>query len=227
MIKGTGITLFKNPEKYIAGEETAVCEVIEGKPAEPRKKPPYITEAGIFGYPTLLNNVETFYYATKVARDEYKNTKFYSISGDIKNPGTYELSEKDNIIDVLEKTKNIPKSTFFVKAGGGACGRVLLEKELKQPLCGLGSLIVYEIKKTNLLSLAKEWIEFFESGNCKKCVPCREGLYRLKESINKGKIDTVLFKDLFFVLENTSFCALGRMAPIPFKDLIEKFHGKI
>jgi len=227
LTKGTGIILFKKPAKYIAGEETAICEVIEGKPAEPRKKPPYITEKGIFGCPTLLNNVETFYYAAKVAKDEYKNTKFYSIVGDIKNPGTYELSEKANIIDILKETGNIPESPFFVKAGGGACGRILLERELKQPLCGLGSLIVYEMKKTNLISLAKEWIEFLESGNCKKCVPCREGLYRLKESIKEGRIDEALFKDLFFVLENTSFCALGRMAPSPFKDLLEKFHGKI
>ena len=224
LIGSSKITLFKKSRthKYIAGEESSLCEAIEGKLPEPRIKPPYVSEKGIFDMPTLVNNVETFYSVSQIVKNKYNKTRFYSIEGDINNPGVYEFSEDTNIIDILEKTNNKPDFDYFVKVGGGACGRILLEKELKQSICGSGSILVFNLNKCNLIDLAKEWIEFFDRGNCNKCVPCREGVYRLKESLKENKIDKDLFDDLFFVLENTSFCALGNMVPVPFKDLINK-----
>lgn len=216
------ITLFKKTGDYIAGEETSVCEAIEGKMAHPRIKPPYVSRSGLFGYPTLVNNVETLYWVTKIAKGEYKKNRFYSISGDVKNKGVYELSEKWSIKKILKETNNFPVFDFFVKAGGGVCGEILLPKELKKPVCGAGAIVVFNRKKTNLFTLMREWAEFLHAGNCDKCTPCREGVYRILKMLEKGKVDKNLLEDFFFVLEETSLCSLGRIIPSTFRGVIKK-----
>ena len=219
---GLPISLVKKPDKYIAGEETSVIEVIEGKRPEPRLKPPYPTEAGLWGGPTLINNVETFYYVSKVSKGEYKNTRFFCVSGDVKNKGVFELSENFTVKEILRQTQNFPEADFFVQVGGGACGQILLTNELNQPVCGAGSIVVYDKEKTDLFELMKKWADFFIKGNCDKCVPCREGVYRISEMVKTRKIDKKILEDLCFVLENTSFCPLGKSAAISFKSLINK-----
>jgi len=204
------IKLSKKTGPYIGGEETAICNAIEEKRPEPRLKPPFPTQKGLFGCPTLINNVETFYYVSQIAKGKYKKTRFYSIEGDIENKGVFELPADWTIEKVLKETKNYPDFDFFVKSGGGAVGEILLKKDFKKPLSGAGSLIIFNRKKTNIFSLLKEWIDFFHEGNCDKCVPCREGVFRLKELIEQKKIDKKTMDDLFFVLSETSFCALGK-----------------
>ena len=217
------IIVFKKPlPKYIGGEETAVIEVIEGKRMEPRVRPPYVTEVGLFDCPTIVNNVETFYYVSKIAKDKYEKTRFYSITGDIKNKGVYELPEKSSIEKILNESSNYPDFDFFVQVGGGACGEILLPKELKGSVCGSGSIIVFNRKKTNVMALMKKWAKFFHEGNCDKCAPFREGAYRISEMLKTGKIDKKILDDLFFVLEKTSFCSLGKGIPTPFRDAINK-----
>jgi NADH:ubiquinone oxidoreductase subunit F (NADH-binding) len=105
--------------------------------------------------------------------------------------------------------------------GGGAEGEIFLSKELDKPVKYLASIIVFNLK-TDPYSLMGKWVDFLMKGNCDKCVPCREGLYRLSEMIKKRKIDKNTLEDLFLVLEETSFCPLGRGATIPFKSLISK-----
>ena len=105
LIKGLPITLFKKTGDYLAGEETSVFEAIEGERPEPRIKPPFPSQSGLWGYPTLINNVETFYCVAKIAKGKYKGTCFYSISGDIKNKGVYELPENYSISQILKETK--------------------------------------------------------------------------------------------------------------------------
>lgn len=222
LISNLPIILFKKPDKYIAGEETALLEVIEGKRAEPRLKPPFPTESGLFGKPTLINNVETFYCVSKIAKGEYKKTRFYSIEGDIQNKGVFELSEVATIEEILKTTQNYPDFDFFVKVGGGACGQIFLNSELGNSVCGMGSILVCKKNKENVLSLMQEWIDFLHKGNCDKCLPCREGVFRLKEMIKSGNLDKDLLSDLFFTMQETSFCALGKMIPVSFKGLIEK-----
>ena len=222
LIKGLPIVLFEKPDNYICGEETTILNVIEGKRQEPRIKPPYPTQIGLFGYPTLVNNVETFYYVSKIDKNRYKGTRFYSISGDVEREKVYELPENLSIREILKTTNNYPDFDFFVQAGGGACGEILLPKELNQPVKGAGSIIVYSKEKTDPFSLMQKWADFFINGNCDKCVPCREGIYRINEMIKKKKIKKKTIKDIFFVLEDTSFCPLGKMAQVPFKSLINK-----
>lgn len=222
LIKGLDIKLFKKPDGYICGEETTILNVIEGKRHEPRNKPPFPTQSGLWGFPTLVNNVETFYWVSKIEKGEYKGTRFYSIEGEAKNKGVFELNEKLTVKEILEKTKNTPEFDFFVQAGGGAGGEILLPKELDRLVKGAGSIIIYNRQKTDLFSLMKNWADFFMQGNCDRCVPCREGVYRLREMLEKGKIDKKLLEDIFLVMENTSFCPLGKMAVTPFRSLIDK-----
>jgi len=216
------IKLVEKVGSYIAGEETALCEVIEGRRAEPRLKPPFPTGQGLFGFPTLVNNVETFYYINKISNNSYEGKRFYSIEGDVKNKGVFELPENWSLEKILKETKNYPVFDFFTKVGGGACGEIFLKEELKNSLCGAGSIIIFKKDKANYYKLMKEWINFFHQGNCDKCVPCREGVFRLKELIEKKKIDKELIEDLFFVLENTSFCALGKSVPVSFRGVLTK-----
>lgn len=222
LTEGLPVTLFKKIGGYIAGEETSVLESIEGRRPEPRIKPPFPPQSGLWGCPTLINNVETFYYVAKIAKGEYQNTRFYSINGDVKNKGVYELPESYLISQILEETGNFPNFDFFIQAGGGAIGEILLPNELNQPVRGAGAVIVFNRGKTNLFSLMKKWADFFLEGNCDKCAPCREGVFRLAEMIEKEKIDKETLEDLFFVLEQTSFCALGKSVAVPFRSLINK-----
>ncbi len=220
--EGCPILLIERKGGYISGEETSIMEVIEGRPAEPRIKPPFPTESGLWGYPTLINNVETFYWISKISKGEYLKKRFVCISGDINNGGVFEFSEDDKIADMLQKTDNFPDFDFFIQAGGGACGKIMLPKELKSSLLGSGSIIVYDRKKTDPYELMKKWIDFFLEDSCNKCVPCREGLYRISEMIKNKMIDNKEIDDIFFTLEKTSFCPLGKIATIPFKTLIQK-----
>lgn len=222
IIGDSPIELFEELGGYIAGEETAVCEAIEGKMPEPRNKPPYPGQAGLWGYPTLINNVETFYSVAKIICGEYKQTRFYSISGEVKQPGVFELLETMTVAEVLAQTSNTPDFDFFVQVGGGSSGEILLPNELSRTVGGSGAVIVYDRNKTDVYDLMKKWVDFFLQGNCDKCVPCREGLLRLANMINKKEIDESILNDIFYVMEETSFCALGASVPIPLKSLINK-----
>lgn len=216
------ITLFQKRGGYLAGEETSVCEVIEGKAPEPRIKPPFPSQAGLWGFPTLINNVETFFRVSQIARKEYENKRFYSLSGDVKKRGVYDLSENWAIEKILKETNNFPDFDFFIQAGGGAIGEILLPNELNRPVGGIGAIIVFNRKKTNIQFLMKKWIDFFLTENCDKCTPCREGVFRISEMINKGIIDPEIFKELCFVLTKTSFCPLGKCLVLPFQSALKK-----
>ena len=183
------IKVFKEKGGYLSGEETVVCQEIENKMRRPRLKPPFPGQAGVYGYPTLINNIETFYYVAKIAQGKYKNTRLFTITGDTKNSGVYELPVGLTIIDVLKKSKNMPADDFFVQVGGGASGEILLSNELNQPAGGSGSIVIYNLKTTDPYKLMKRWIDFFMEENCDKCTPCREGTYRLKEMIKNKKIE--------------------------------------
>lgn len=221
--KGLPVSLYKKPGGFLAGEETCVCAAIEGKRPEPRLKPPFPGEAGVFSFPTLINNVETSYYVSKIVEGEYKRQRFYCLSGRVKHKGVFELAENLTIKEILEQTGNYPKFDFFVQAGGGACGGIYLENELSQKIEGLGSIIVFDKRNFKSLAFMKNLTTFFMEHNCDKCAPCREGVYRISEILNqKNKFDQKTLDDLFFVMEETSFCGLGKGAPCSLKGIVEK-----
>ncbi len=214
------IEVFEKKGGYIGGEETTVIEAIEGNKPEPRIKPPFPTESGLWGKPTLINNVETFYFISKINSDDYKKTRFFSIAGDAPNKGVFELNEDITVKELLEKTNNVPTFDYFLQVGGGSSGEILLPQETEKKLNCLGSVIIYNKKTTDLFLLMEKWTNFFLEGNCDKCTPCREGLFRIKEMIDKRNFSEI--NDLFFVMEKTSLCPLGKVAVSPFFTLLEK-----
>lgn len=217
LTKGLPVELFEKPAGYLSGEETVVCNVIEGKGKEPSIKPPYPADRGI-----LINNVETWYHIAKIAKGEYKKSRFYTISGEAKNPGVFEMDEEATVEKVLKETDNYPKFDFFVQAGGGMAGEILLREELGQKVRGQGAIVIYDKEHTDGLNLIQEWIDFFYAENCDKCTPCREGIYRIREMFREGKFDQQILNELLFVLEKTSLCSLGKAIVVPIKSYYEK-----
>lgn len=217
------IEIFKKPDDagYIGGEETAAINAIEGKRIEPRLKPPFPPTNGLWNCPTLINNVETFYNISLVAKGKYKNTRFYTINGDCQKAGVFNLSENWTMERILRETKNYPNFDFFIQVGGGASGEVLNDKQLKQLVKGAGSITIYKNSKYEPIKLMKKWLDFFLDNSCGQCTPCREGAYRLREILNEKDINWKLFSDLLDNLDNSSFCGLGCSVPIPLKSYME------
>ncbi len=186
IIKDRPIKLFRKPREagYIGGEETSVLNAIEGKRIEPRLRPPFPPEKGLWGCPTLVNNTETFYDVSLIACGKYKNKRFYTISGDCLWDGVYEFSEDWTIEKILKESGNYPDFEFFVQVGGDASGEVLNSRQLKRKATGAASITIYSITKHNPLDLLNKWINFFVNQSCGQCTPCREGVYRLRELIN-------------------------------------------
>jgi len=221
IIKDLDITIIEEDTGYIGGEESSAINFIEGKNAEPRKRPPFVSEKGLFGYPTLVNNVETFYCISKINKGEYIKNRFYMIVGKNIQGGIYELKEGMTIEEILKETNNYLDSPFYVQAGGGAVGEIMIKEEFNKPVIGEGFIRVVSYSE-DPYELMQRWAEFLVNGNCDKCTPCREGTYRILEMIKKRKLDVKELEDLFLVLEKTSFCALGKGIPVPFKSLINK-----
>jgi NADH:ubiquinone oxidoreductase subunit F (NADH-binding) len=217
---GNNIEFIKKEGGYVGGEETALIEVIEGNAPEPRKKPPFPSTVGLWGFPTLINNVETFYCVAKIAEGNYKKTRFFSIGRDALNKGVFEFPEKSTIKEILEKTNNVPDFDYFLQVGGGAGGKIILPNEIDEEVCGLGSILIYNKEKTDNYLLMKTWAEFLMDGSCGKCTACREGLYRIMKMIEKKDFSEI--EDIFFAMEKTSFCPLGRVAVNPFRGLLNK-----
>lgn len=217
------IELFAKPDGsgYIGGEESAVLNAIEGKRIEPRTRPPFPTECGLWGSPTLINNVETFYNVSLVGRGEYKNNRFYTINGDCLWTGVYGLPADHTIEQILKETKNYPNFSFFVQAGGDASGEILNSRQLSVPVGGAGSITVYSAQKWNFSELLKKWIDFFIYESCGRCTPCREGIYRLNEIISSDKPNWKIISDLIDNLNDASFCGLGCAAAVPIKSYIK------
>jgi len=219
------IVLFKKPRGYVCGEESTILNIIEGKEAKPRLKPPFPTEKGLWGYPTLINNVETFYQVARIAEGKYQADRFYTLGGQAKNKGVSSLPENLTIRQVLEQTKNWPDFDFFVQVGGAMSGEVLASSELDKPVSGAGAVIIYKTSEDSL-SIMRQWAGFFMDQSCGQCVPCREGTYRLNEELKKKEFDRSLIEDLLFVLAETSLCPLGRGAAVPFIGYLNKIYGK-
>jgi len=203
---------------YISGEESALLNLIEGEKVEPRLKPPYPTSQGLFNSPTLINNTETFYNISLVSKGKFNNERFYTVNGNIKHRGVFSLSAELTIEEILKKTNNFPDFKFFVQVGGEAAGEVLNSDQLNQPVEGAGSIMVYDLKKTDKQKLLKYWLNFYHEQSCGNCTICREGTYRLWELINQKNFDKELFWELVTALDESSFCGLGRSLPVPIKS---------
>lgn len=219
--QGLEFEVFVEEPSYIGGEETALLEAIEGQRTQPRLKPPYPSEAGLFNAPTLINNVETFYNVALVALDQYEDSRFCCLTVDRERIGVYRQPADWSLEKILKETGNYPDYDFFVQVGGSASGPVYHQKQLKSnKLSGAGSLEVYRAS-TKPQALLSQWFEFYANESCGKCTPCRQGTFNLWQLINKKKIDWKKILEIVETMEKTSFCGLGKSIGVPVRSYLK------
>ena len=227
---------------YICGEESALMESIEGKRGEARYRPPFPPSKGLFGKPTIINNVETLMnipqiilkgadWFNQMGTEESKGTKVFSVSGDVEKPGIYELvlgSALDELVLDLAMAKNVQMVQV-----GGAAGRIIPRDMLNTPLSyetalGSGAVTVFDHSR-DIIDIVYQTVEFFAGESCGKCVPCREGTEVMVEifgRIAKGEGvqgDIEALEDLSNVMKSSSLCGLGQSAPVPVLDSLRHF----
>lgn len=229
-LKGKFEIIKKTKESgYIGGEESTILNILEGKILEPRLKPPFPTEHGLWSAPTLIQNIETLYNVYLVDKNKFKHTRLYSVNIGFKNKGVYSLAEDLSIAEVLRQTNSYPKYKFFVQIGGDAAGEVLNDSQLEKKVSGAGSITIYDFFKHNPEKLVNYWLNFFINNSCGQCTPCREGTYRLKELLDEaGTIKKMLLnnklKEITDNLFLSSFCALGLSVPIALLSYLENVY---
>ncbi len=211
---------------YLAGEESSMLNIIESKLVEPKIKPPFPGISGLKDSPTLIHNVETIYNIALIDKGDYQDKRFYTIGGDVKNPGVYYLPSDYSIARVLEETNNLPNFKFFLQHGGQASGEVLNSSQLSGKVGGSGSITIYNLKNHDEFNFIKNLVNFYFHNSCGKCTPCREGTYRLKEMLSGEKMNWSHFMDLVNNMESSSFCALGSSLAIPVKSYIKNVNPK-
>ena len=245
------VEVFEGAGSYVCGEETALINSIEGKRGEPRLKPPFPIEKGLFDRPTIINNVETLanipfiidkgasVFIAQGKNEDNPGTKLFVINGPVKKPGVYEAPMGITINELIENYAigmERSKELKYVQVGGSA-GALYAGKELDLPLgyycdgqipIGSGSILAID-KNTDLKKLVLAWSFFFRRESCGKCVPCREGTYQLHllaERINRKKLmagDKARLEDLIFTLKRASFCPFGCFSVNAWESILEKF----
>lgn len=219
---------------YICGEETALINSIEGRRGEPRNKPPYPTEVGLFGKPTVVNNIETLANVVRVLAEggpvfAATETRLFSVSGRVARPGLYELGHDVTLAGLLERAGAASLRAVLV---GGAAGTFVRADQTAFALtpagaraagAALGSGVVMAFGEGDDLGDAVRRITaFFRDESCGQCVPCRVGTVRQEESLARlaagagaaeHTSERALLDDLAAVMRDASICGLGQTAP--------------
>ena len=234
---------------YICGEESAMIESIEGKRGLPRHRPPFVGQVGIFGRPTLVHNVETLYWVSKIMRDGphvFNNTikndriglRSYSVSGRVKKPGLYLLPSGSTILDIIDSAGGMSEGhTFKAYQPGGASSGLLPASLNNVPLdfdtlnehnTFIGSAAVVILSNQDKIrQVALNMIEFFKAESCGQCTPCRVGCEKAVTIMNEQEWDVELLEDLCEVMESSSICGLGQAATNPIRSSIKYFPDEI
>lgn len=228
---------------YVCGEESALIESLEGKRGIPRNRPPFPASCGYFKQPTVVNNVETFVAASRIAvfgadwfnsvgTDQSRGTKLLSISGDCERPGIYEYPYGTTIRQVLEDCG--ARDTQAVQVSGAA-GATIPPQEFYRQIAFEdvptgGSFMVFN-QQRDLLDMVENFVRFFCHESCGFCTPCRIGGVLLKNLLNKVIVghatsyDINEMKKICQVMQATAHCGLGATTPNPVLDTLRKFPG--
>lgn len=240
---------------FVCGEETALLESIEGKRGQPRIKPPYPASSGLFGKPTVINNVETLANITKIilngaewfsliGTEGSKGTKVFALGGNVNNVGLVEVPMGTTLREIVyDIGGGIPKGRDFKAAQtGGPSGGCIPAEHLDTPIdyeslasigsmMGSGGLIVMDDTKC-MVSLAKFYLEFTVKESCGKCTPCRIGTKRMLEILErlcegKGTEDDIYkLEKLALNIKKASVCGLGQSAPNPVLSTLKYFRDE-
>jgi len=227
---------------FVCGEETALIASVEGKRGTPRPRPPYPAQEGLWGCPTLINNVETFANVAPIVRngpawfagmgtEKSKGTKVFALAGRVANTGLIEVPMGMTLREIIHDIGGGVPDGKRLKAvqTGGPSGGCIAERNLDVPvdyeslarvgsMMGSGGMIVMD-ETSCMVDVAKYFTEFCMSESCGKCVPCRAGtqqMLHLLDKIASGEstpADLALIEELCDLVRNTSLCGLGQTAP--------------
>ncbi len=237
---------------FVCGEETALIASIEGKRGQPRQRPPYPPEAGLWNKPTLINNVETFAniapiisegaeWFASIGTETSKGTKVFALAGKIANTGLIEVPMGTSLRTILfDIGGGIPNGGKFKAAQtGGPSGGCIPEQFLDVPvdyeslaeigsIMGSGGLIVMD-DSSDMVDVARFFMEFCMDESCGKCIPCRAGTVQMHDILSRlvrgeGRPEDIgLLEELSVLLQETSLCGLGRSAPNPVMTTLRYF----
>ncbi len=240
---------------FVCGEETALMTSIEGKRGEPRCRPPFPAVKGLFGKPTVLNNVETYAnipqiilkgadWFSSMGTEKSKGTKVFALGGKIHNTGLVEVPMGTTLREIVEEIGGgIPNGKKFKAAQtGGPSGGCIPAEHLDVPIdydnliaigsmMGSGGLIVMD-EDNCMVDIAKFFLEFTVDESCGKCTPCRIGtkrLYEMLDKITKGQgtlEDLDKMEELCYHIKNNSLCGLGQTAPNPVLSTLRYFRDE-
>ena len=239
-------------EAFVCGEETALLESIEGKRGQPRVKPPYPAQSGLWGKPTLINNVETYAniaqiilkgaeWYSSIGTETSKGTKVFALGGNVNNIGLVEVPMGTTLREIVyDIGGGIPNGREFKAAQtGGPSGGCIPKEHLDTPIdyeslkeigsmMGSGGLIVMDDTKC-MVCLAKFYLEFTVSESCGKCTPCRIGTKRMLEILTRlcdgegSELDIYKLEKLAVNIQKASICGLGQSAPNPVISTLKYF----
>lgn len=237
---------------YVCGEETALMASIEGKRGTPSPRPPYPAERGLWGFPTLINNVETFANISPIIRkgadwfasigtEKSKGTKVFALAGKIRNTGLIEVPMGTTLRQIVEEMGGGIPEGGLAKAvqTGGPSGGCIPASAFDTPvdyeslaqlgsIMGSGGMIVMD-QSTSMVDVAHYFMEFCRDESCGKCIPCRVGtvqLHQLLSKIREGRAtqaDLDLLEELCDMVKHTSLCGLGQSAPNPVLSTLRYF----
>ncbi|MFW8594414.1 NAD(P)H-dependent oxidoreductase subunit E [Cribrihabitans neustonicus] len=243
------IDLRRGAGAYICGEESAMIESIEGKRGEPRHRPPFVAQVGVFGRPTLVHNVETLYWVARICREGpeclnsvekngRKGLRSYSVSGRVKNPGVHLLPAGSTILDIIEAAGGmLDGHTFKAYQPGGPSSGLLpasmddipLDFDTLQPhgtFIGSAAVVVLS-DQDSARDAALNMLRFFEDESCGQCTPCRVGCEKAVKLMQAPKWDQGLLEELSRTMVDASICGLGQAAPNPIRLTMKHFPEEV
>jgi formate dehydrogenase beta subunit len=246
----TKLHLRRGAGAYICGEESAMIESIEGKRGLPRHRPPYVAQVGLFGRPTLEQNVETMFWIrdiiekgagwmTSQGRHERKGFRSFSVSGRVKNPGVKLAPAGITMQELVDEFCGGMQEGHVFKAylPGGPSGGILPASMADIPLdfgtlekygCFVGShAVVILSDKDDIKAAALNLMKFFEDESCGQCTPCRAGTEKAAKLMAKGPWDVKLLEELSTAMRDASICGLGQAAPNPLLCVLKYFPDEL
>jgi formate dehydrogenase len=246
----TRLHLRRGAGAYICGEESAMIESIEGKRGLPRHRPPYVAQVGLFGRPTLEQNVETMFWIrdivekgaewmTSQGRHDRKGFRSFSVSGRVKNPGVKLAPAGVTMRELIDEFCSGMQDghTFKAYLPGGPSGGILPASMADIPLdfgtlekygCFVGShAVVILSDKDDIKAAALNLMKFFEDESCGQCTPCRVGTEKAAKLMAKGPWDVKLLEELSTAMRDASICGLGQAAPNPLLCVLKYFPDEL
>lgn len=245
LCRGVTLHLRRGAGAYICGEESAMLESIEGKRGLPRNRPPFPAQRGLFGRPTLINNVETLYWLRDILErgaEWYQGAgrpRFYSVSGRVKEPGVKLAPSGVTARQLIEDHAGgmLDGHTFTAYLPGGASGGILPAEMADLPLdfdtliefgCFVGSAAVVVLSdRDHMRAVTGNLLRFFEDESCGQCTPCRVGCEKILALMDQPVWDRALMTELAGAMQDASICGLGQAATNPVLSALRFFEEDI